>query len=450
MLSTEIQPYFTTDEINELSVQTGFVQRCSGKLDGATFLDLIVFHKDELKSQSLNNLCFTALKEYGIEIKKQSLHERFNKNAVFFLAAVLEKLLQKNLQKERFFEKIQGFDRILIKDSTCFQVSDNAKKDYPGSGGCGSDASIRIQFEFDILSGSIGALKIGPYNTQDATDALTTVESINAGELIIRDLAYMHPKAIRKIIERLAYFIARLHPQYTVYENKNGKLVEVDFKELYNHMKQCGISLLEKDIILDKDDPLSLRLIVSLLPEAEVAKRIARVREQQKRKKRNEPTEKYLTRCHFNLFLTNAPRAQIPTDIVWELYKFRWIIELIFKTWKSTWKIHVVKKVSVSRLQCYVYAKLLCIMTNWDIVWKMQKNAQVIGKVILSFDKCSKLISTMVREIRHLFTGEVSVVNQCVKLICTGINQLRIEKRLKKKTLYETIINWNGTLPGLA
>jgi hypothetical protein len=39
------------------------------------------------------------------------------------------------------------------------------------------------------------------------------------------------------------------------------------------------------------------------------------------------------------------------------------------------------------------------------IVWKMQKNAQVIGKVILSFDKCSKLISTMVREIRHNIYG---------------------------------------------
>jgi hypothetical protein len=442
MLNAEIAPYFSTEEINQLAAETGFVQRCSGKLDGATFLDLIVFHQDELKAQSLNNLCLTAFKQYGIEIKKQSLHERFNKNAVLFLAKVLEKSLEKHLQKERFFEKIQGFDRILIKDSTSFQVSENAKKEYPGSGGCGSEASVRIQFEFDILSGSIVALTLGPYNTQDATDALTTVESINAGELIIRDLAYMHPKAIRKIIERLAYFIARLHPQYIVYEHKNGELVEVDFEKLYNYMKDHRLTILEKDIVLDKNDPLALRLIVSLLPDEEVSKRIARIREQQKRKKRNEPTKKYLIRCYFNLFLTNASKEQLPINSVWELYKFRWMVELIFKTWKSIWKIHAVKKVSTQRLSCYIYAKLITIITNWDIIWRLLKGAHKVGAVTLSIDKCNRFLSTMTRDLKGLFTGELDEVRRCIKILCKVINQLKIERHGNKETLLEKIFNW--------
>jgi len=247
MLSAEITPYFSSAEINQLASDAGFIQRNSGKIDGATFLSLIVFHKDKLKDQSLNNLCLTAYKEYGIEIKKQSLHERFNENAVVFLAKVLEQILKKHLQKEQFLAAVQGFTRILIKDSTCFQVSENTKTVYPGSGGCGSAAAVRIQFEFDILSGSITMLSLGAYNTQDATDALQTVELINAGELVIRDLAYMHPKAIRKIIEQLAYFIARLHPQYTVYEYKGDALKEIDFEELYAYMKKHGLTRLEKD-----------------------------------------------------------------------------------------------------------------------------------------------------------------------------------------------------------
>jgi hypothetical protein len=443
MLSAEIKPYFSTEEINQLAVESGFIQRNSGKIDGATFLDLIVFHKDELKNQSLNGLCLTAYKEYGIEIKKQSLHERFNNNAVGFLTTVLGKVLERHLKKERFFEKIQGFDRILIKDSTCFQVNKNAKGVYPGSGGCGSEASVRIQFEFDILSGSIVALSLGAYNTQDATDALTTVESINAGELIIRDLGYMHPKAIRKIIERVAYFIARLHPQYTVYENVDGELVEIDFEKLYTFMNEHGITLMEKDIVLDKKEPLYLRLILSLLPQEEVSKRIARIREQQKKKKRNEPTKKYLVRCYFNLFLTNATIEQIPADVVWSLYKFRWMVELIFKTWKSIWRIHEVKKVSVHRLNCYIYAKLITIITNWDVIWRLLKGAHKVGAFTLSIDKCNKFLSTMLVDLKGLFTGELEIVRRCIKILCKVINQLQIERHANKKTLLEIIFNWD-------
>jgi hypothetical protein len=450
MLSAEITPYFSTEEINQLAAETGFVQRCSGKIDGATFLDLIVFHKDTLKDQSLNSLCLAAYKEYGIEIKKQSLHERFNENAVLFLAKVLEKILEKHLKKERFIEKIQGFERILIKDSTCFQVNENAKNVYPGSGGCGSAASVRIQFEFDILSGSIVTLSLSPYNTQDATDAIQTIELINAGELVIRDLAYMHPKAIRKIIERLAYFIARLHPQYTAYETINGVLEEIDFHELYVFMKERGLTIMEKDIVLDIKAPLFLRLIISLLPDDEVSKRIARIREQQKRKKRNEPTKKYLIRCYFNLFLTNTSTEQLPTNTVWSIYKFRWMVELIFKTWKSTWGIHEVKKVSIHRLNCYIYAKLLTIITNWDIIWKLIERVNKIGGYVLSIDKCNKFLSTMVREFRGLFAGDSSIAKRCVSILCEMINHLMSERHSKKETLLENICNWNKAVHGLA
>lgn len=448
MLSTEITPYFSPEEINQLAAECGFIQRNSGKVDGATFLNLIVFHKDRLKDQSLNGLCLTAFKEYGIEIKKQSLHERFNKHAVKFLATVLERILQKHLQKEQFIAKIQGFKRILIKDSTSFQVNENAKIHYPGSGGAGSPAAVRIQFEFDILSGSITALSIGAYNTQDATDAMETIELINDGELVIRDLAYMHPKALRKIIERLAYFIARLHPQYKVYERRNGgALEEIDFEKLRSEMKECGLNQTEKDVVLDKNDPIFLRLIISLLPEHEVAKRISRIRNQQKRKKRNEPTKKYLSRCFFNLFLTNAGREQLPSTTVYSLYKFRWMVELVFKTWKSIWGIHSIKKVSIHRLNCYIYAKLLIVVTNWDIIWNLLKRAHFVASIVVSIEKCNKFLSTMIDELKGFFTGNDVKTTRCITMVCKKINELKCERRLKKQTLMENVANWNGATP---
>ena len=64
-------------------------------------------------------------------------------------------------------------------------------KDYPGSGGSGSKASVRIQFEYDLLGGKINDLSLNAFNDQDASDAIATVDLLQAGDLIIRDLAYV-------------------------------------------------------------------------------------------------------------------------------------------------------------------------------------------------------------------------------------------------------------------
>ena len=99
-MNVEIAPFFTSEELNELARETKFVQReCGGsKIDGAIFLNLIVFHNENLKEQSLEDLSGILKDERGIEISKQGLHQRFNEYAVSFLSTALEKLLQQQLQ----------------------------------------------------------------------------------------------------------------------------------------------------------------------------------------------------------------------------------------------------------------------------------------------------------------------------------------------------------------
>ncbi|MCP4622813.1 MAG: hypothetical protein GY850_04695 [bacterium] len=42
-LDLAIDPFFSTEELNQLAIEAGFVQR-SSKLNGSIFLDLIVFN----------------------------------------------------------------------------------------------------------------------------------------------------------------------------------------------------------------------------------------------------------------------------------------------------------------------------------------------------------------------------------------------------------------------
>ena len=92
-LDIAINPFFSTEELNQLAIDAGFVQRNS-KLNGSIFLDLIVFHSSNLKDQSLNDLSGIFKEEYLVEITQQSLHERFNASAPIFLKYTLEGMLQ--------------------------------------------------------------------------------------------------------------------------------------------------------------------------------------------------------------------------------------------------------------------------------------------------------------------------------------------------------------------
>lgn len=446
-MTTEIKPYFTTSDLNQLARDVGFVQRKS-KLDGALFLSLLVLYKEDLEMQSLNRICFSAEHDYNLQITKQSLHERFNSSAVLFLKTVLEKIIQKNLLDQGLLGKISEFSRFRIKDSTSFQVDENVKSDYPGSGGSGSGAAVRIQFEFDLMTGSIIDLSLHAYNDQDAKDAITTISTIKENELIVRDLGYMYTAALRKINEQKAYFLCRLHPSTKAYAmNKSGILVELDFKAELRRMQKMKISSQEKEVYLDKGNPLKVRLLLQLLPQDAINIRMAKIKNLQMKKKRNEPTEDFKARNHLNLFITNASKEQISSDVIWTVYRFRWIVELIFKVWKSVYKIHKTKKVSIHRLECYIYTKLIIAMSNWNLTWKLMIATKRISNEIVSFDKCSKYLNLVSTELKGLYLkGFKQNVLNVIDTMCNRINDLLIERHGEKPTLLELYVNLKADL----
>ena len=55
-----------------------------------------------------------------------------------------------------------------------------------------------------------------------------------------------------------------------------------------------------------------------------------------------------------NVFVTNVSTEELTAQEAYELYKIRWQIELMFKTWKSILKLDVVRKMKADRLKCYL------------------------------------------------------------------------------------------------
>jgi hypothetical protein len=373
-----------------------FVQR-KGKIDGCTFLSLIVFNTNSLLEESLNDLTIDLQKNYEIAISKQALHERFNEKSVLFITSALEKLLNKQLHAKVTFRDCDEFKRFLIKDSVCFQVDESLVNDYPGSGGSGSKANVRIQFEYDLLNGKIIDLSLNAFNEQDAKDSTATLHLVEEGDLIVRDLAYMHLDALQGIVEKIAHFLCRLNTQRKVYQEQNGQLVELDFAAIVKFMRKNDIKQYEEQVWLGKKKDLQVRLFLFLMPPSVYNERLRKANKNAK-KKGHQVSEEYKARAALNLFITSAPAKFIDIDTVWKIYTLRWQIELTFKIWKSICKIDKVKKVKKDRLECYIWAKLLMIVLCWRIVWFTAKFLDQYYQKNLSFFKAFKtLMRDMIR-----------------------------------------------------
>ena len=206
-----------------------------------------------------------------MDITKQSLNDRFNNYAVIFLKTVLELLLRSQIRDKPVMDKFKTFKRILLKDSTCFQIDESLSEYYPGSGGASSKASLRIQFEYDVLKGEIVDLTLSAYTDQDAKNSRETIELVQNGDLVIRDLAYMHFDILERIDRELcAFFLCRLTQNVNVFEKIKDQYVKIDFSTIHTFMIENKISFLEKEVYLfnKTNSKLCIRLIVYSLPDA--------------------------------------------------------------------------------------------------------------------------------------------------------------------------------------
>jgi hypothetical protein len=334
------------------------------------------------------------------------------------------------------------FNRVLIKDSTRFDVSENLAKQLPGSGGSASKAGVSIQYEFDIKSGEVTDLTIAPANRPDTTDTLATIGNVRAGDLVIRDLGYSILTCFMAIQKAGAYFLSRLNVKLVVYEMKDNRLVELDFGKLHRGMKDRGIQRLDKRVFIGKNEKFSVRLIVERMPDEVVEKRLRKINARNK-KEGYQTSVSYKDRSNFNLFITNIEEAVIEPEVVAKIYKMLWQVELVFKAWKSIFGIDNVNPMKYERLICLLNVRLLLILINWSMF--MQRRTQLYIKTgkLLSVSKCFKTLQENSKELRDILTNSCKGLGRWAKMLSELFETHHWLERKKNKIGLEEIILLN-------
>lgn len=400
---------FTSEELEATARETGFYIRKS-KVTPSVFFDLMMYDMSSGKSKSLNQLSVEARSEHDIGVTKQGLDKKFNEHTLEFLKSLIEKQLSVELDHQIDAGWLSSFKRVTIKDGTRFNLPEEYKDHFPGSGGSGSSAGACLQFEFDLKSGHVTDLDLTASNRPDVKDALELLDNVAQGDLVIRDLGYYAFKSFINILKKEAFFISRLGAKTNVFEMSCGDFKKLDFKAVYNQMKKGKLLRTYKDVFIGSEEKIPVRLVIELMPDDIYEQRMRKIRKHHK-KKGYKTSEEYKFLARFNLFITNVAKEILPDEVIPSLYRMRWQIELIFKIWKSIFGIHHIRKMKYQRWLCLLHFKLLMMIVNWNIIMAQRNYLYRRKGQLLSLNKCFKTLFDNTYRLREtLRLGQKGIV----------------------------------------
>jgi hypothetical protein len=406
------------------------------------FFDSLLYDAISETSKSCNQMAIETKSRHGVDITKQGIDQRFNEGAQKYIQTLISEVLSTQISQRIDIGWLQLFQRVIIKDSSKFDLNARLKDKLPGFGGSASEAGVCVQYEFDIKTGQVNDLAITPANRSDSKNALSTIDAVKKGDLTIRDLGYFATKFFQGIQKQGAFFLSRLNAKIIVYQNKEGGLKVLDFGSLYQTMMKDNIKTLDMDVYIGRNDKFPVRLIIEPISEAVFNKRMKNIAEYNK-KKGHQSSQDYRDRSRFNLFVTNIPSDIIEGKAIAKIYKIRWQIELIFKVWKSVFGLDNMAPMKYERLMSTLNARLLIVLINWETI--MAHRAYLYKKTghILSINKCFKTLKDNSIQIRYILQNGSKGIERWMRWTAGIFESKHWLERRKNKFGFEEIICLN-------
>jgi hypothetical protein len=215
-------------------------------------------------------------------------------------------------------------------------------------GGRGTDA--RLHLSLDLGTHCIDQVELTDAGAGETLDRFT----FRYGDVVLADRGYAHRAALCSVVKAGACFVVRLPWSNVPLETLQGESFDV-FAALRS-LGEASVEEFPVQFRAPDGEIVRCRFVAVRKSEVEAAK--SRKRALKERGKHGKVDPRTLEAAGYVFVLTNLP-PDISAESVLELYRFRWQVEMKFKTLKSVLHLGNIPVRSPELLRVYVIAKLL-------------------------------------------------------------------------------------------
>jgi hypothetical protein len=215
-------------------------------------------------------------------------------------------------------------------------------------GGRGTDA--RLHLSLDLRTHQIDHVELTDARVGESLDRFR----FQPGDIAVADRGYAHRGGMAAVAKAGAYFLVRLPWSNVPLETPQGE--PVDLLATLRSLGEATVEEVEVRFRSPDGELIPCRFVATRKSEAAAA--LSRKRVLKERRKHGTVDPRTLEAAGYFFVLTNLP-STISARSVLELYKFRWQVEMKFKTLKSVLHLGNVPVRSAELLRVYVTAKLL-------------------------------------------------------------------------------------------
>jgi hypothetical protein len=396
-----------TSVANEAALVSGWQQR-QRRLTGASFVQSLVWASladARVTTEAWARMTGTV----DTPVSGPALTQRCTPQAVELFERVLAAAVSAVVKSEPALPPLLGkVAGVYLLDSTTIRLPDTLRQQWPGCGGSGARAALKVQVALDWTSGQLADVQLLSGRTHDARSRAHTT-CWPAGAVRVADLAYVSRQVVHTQMPAGVLVVSRLKVG-TVVRDAHGQRMEV-------------LTVVRQHPDAVHDLPVRIygvpcRLIAVRVPPEQVERRRKHlaVRAHQQRRPVSQNQWDW---AEWTIAFTTATEQQLSTAEVLVLLRLRWQIELLFKIWKSEGQVDEVRSRKPERILCEILAKLLAlVITHWVVLatgWTLPQRS--LRKVVQAVKSYAVSLALALRQVGTL-AQILACVRQTVQVGC--------------------------------
>ena len=405
-LAEAIQTVLTT-RAKELERPSGFVQRSTAQLDGASFAQTTVLGWMDQPQASYSQLQHVAA-SLGVGVSAQAIEQRFGEASSTFMQRLLEEAVGQVISQEvRVPELLGRFNGVYLQDGSLISLPGELAQDWPGWGGNTPEAgqsSLRMQVRLELGRGQL----YGPWLQagREAERSGPAVQTpLPAGSLYNVDSGYFSLAEMRRHDQEGRFWLTQAKAHLKLYDQRGQCWDLLDFLEAQ------GSERIDVQVQVGVKQRLPMRLLAVRLPEEQVKERRQRAnkswegkpkgcrppgkgrrsqqgrRQRWRKNRRVSPARQRL--LGWTVLLSNVPAERLSLEEALVLARCRWQIELLWKLWKQDGQVDTWRSLKPQRVLTEVFAKLIgLVITHWMTLlgcWQAPNRSVVKAKQVVQW-----------------------------------------------------------------